>query len=414
VSPRPSAPARAGLLVLGVAILAIASAYPLYQYLLTFSDEDWQIDLAVYREASRALLNGLAVYDLRTDAPQFLPFTYPPVAAIFGLPLLLVPFRVLGWIWSVLQLVLLWYTVGIAFRPLLERFGRWWPVAQGAIGAVAIWMLPVSDGIRFGQVNAIVVALCLADLARRGEPRRWARGSLVGLAVAVKLTPGVFWLHWAAVRRWKVLLTSVLTTVAVTLLAALVMPEASVSFWLGALSDTSRVGPNSGTSNQSLNGLLLRTGIPAQGLFWGLAAIAVLAGGLWLSRRLDTLDEPVAVVAAVGLTAFLVSPVSWVHHLYWGLILVAALAGDGRDRRRLVAAGVFVVLLWIHVPWWGVAIIDDLKPGPHWLGYLMQNGYTITALAGLACLAWLVARRPVDRTVAPAAERRVEPALDAR
>ena len=416
MSPRPSL-VRFGPLVLGVAILAVASAPTVYQYLATFSDEDWQIDLAVYREASRALLDGLPVYDLRTDAPQFLPFTYPPVAAIFGLPLLLVPFRVLGWLWSVLQLALLWYTIGIAFRPLLERFGRWRPVAQGVLGAVGIWMLPVSDGIRFGQVNAIVVALCLADVARRAEPKRWARGSLVGLAVAVKLTPGVFWLHWAALRRWRVLLTSVLTAGVVTLLAALVMPESSVSYWLGALLDTERVGPNSGTSNQSLNGLLLRMGVPvgpAAGLAWAGAAILVLVAGLLLSRRLDALDERVAVVAAIGLIAFLVSPVSWVHHLYWGLVLVAALAGDGREPRRVVAALVFTALLWIHVPWWGVAIIDDLKPGPHWLGYIMQNGYTITALAGLICLAWLVARRPATGSGAPDEEQLPEPALDVR
>ena len=52
--------------------------------------------------------------------------------------------------------------------------GRCWPgsgrragLAQGVVAAVLVQLQPMQDSIRYGQVNAVIVALCLADLARR-------------------------------------------------------------------------------------------------------------------------------------------------------------------------------------------------------------------------------------------------------
>ena len=53
-----------------------------------------------------------------------------------------------------------------------------------------LWLHPVSDGIRFGQVNAFMVLACLMDL-RRPRPgllRRVPPGSSC-LAMSIKLTP---------------------------------------------------------------------------------------------------------------------------------------------------------------------------------------------------------------------------------
>ena len=61
---------------------------------------------------------------------------------------------------------------------------------------------------------------------------------------------------------------------AVTLGTWLLLPEASFAFWGGALQDPSRLGPNMGTSNQSLRGFLLRVGPD------GVAGTA-----LWLALR---------------------------------------------------------------------------------------------------------------------------------
>lgn len=430
-------PAAGGVLrwrLLGVLVLLL-SAFPLaWHYLVDYPAENWQVDLQVYREGARGLVTGFPLYDLRTDQPQFLPFTYPPFAAFTALPLLLAPFGVIGWLWTSLQYALLWYVVGVAFRPLLQRFGRRAALAQGAVAAAGVWLLPVAEGVRFGQVNAVVVALCLWDLTRRtGSPadagdgagsdagqgagrdagqgagsdagqraggtagRVWAGGSGVGvaLAAAVKLTPGVFWLHWAVSRRWRVLGVSLGTAVLVTVASWLMLPPASSAYWTDALLDPERLGPNAGTSNQSLRGVLLRLGPPdgplASALWLAIAAL-VLVAGLALARRFDRLGEPVAVVATVGLVAFLVSPVSWVHHMYWGVVVLGALLGDGRDPRRVAVALAGAVLLWIRLPWWGANLMAD-DDVPRALARLAQNSYSWWALLALLAL-WLLVARP--------------------
>ena len=383
--------------------MLVVSALPLaWHYLVSYPQEILQVDLAVYREGARGLVTGFPLYDLRTEQPQFLPFTYPPFAAFTALPLLLAPFGVIVWVWTALQYGLLWFTVGLAFRPLIDRAGARAGLVQGVLAAGGVWLLPVAEGVRFGQVNAVVVALCLWDLTRKtpadqpDQPRRWLGGSGVGvaLAAAVKLTPSVFWLHWAVARRWRVLAVSILTAIMVTVASWLLLPPASSTYWTDALLDPDRLGPNAGTSNQSIRGVLLRLGPdpgPLASGIWLLCVVLVLAGGLSLSRRFDRLGEPVAVVATMGMVAFLISPVSWVHHMHWGVVVLGALLGDGRDRRRIAAALTGAVLLWIRLPWWGANLVAD----PHAnriLARLVQNSYSVWAILALIGLWLLVAR----------------------
>ena len=380
----------------GIAVLAVAALPIVQKYLVRMPHETWQVDLQVYRESARALVTGFPPYLLRTDQPQFLPFTYPPFAAITALPLLLAPFRLVGYLWTALQYALLWYTVGVAFRPFLDRFGHRRPLVQGMVAAAGAWLLPVSEGIRFGQVNAVIVALCLWDVTRRRDGAwRGGSGIGVGLATAVKLTPGVFWLHWAACRRWRPLAVSAGTAAGVTLLAALIQPGTSATYWTGALRDPERLGPNDVTSNQSLRGVLLRVGPPSpvlSGLLWLLLAGLVLVAGLTLSRRFDALGEPVAVVATVGLVAFLVSPVSWIHHFHWVVVVLGALLGDGRQPRRVVPVAVATALLWLKLPWTGGGMVHD-PHWPLWFARIVESSLTEMALLALLAL-WLLVARP--------------------
>jgi len=398
VDPRPVGQHAGWWRLLGVLVLA-ASAFPLaWHYLVTTSGETWQVDLEVYREGARALVTGFPLYDLRTAQPQFLPFTYPPFAAFTALPLLLAPFGVIGWVWTAVQYALLWYIVGVAFRPLIHRCGARAGLAQGVLAGAGVWLLPVAEGVRFGQVNAVVVALCLWDLTRRTGPEKsWVGGNGIGvaLAAAVKLTPGVFWLHWAVARRWRVLAVSVGTAALVTAASALLLPPASAFYWTDALLDPDRLGPNAGTSNQSLRGVLLRLG-PGPGLpasiLWLSCVVLVLVAGLALARQFDRLGQPVAVVAVVGMVAFLISPVSWVHHMHWGVVVIGAMLGDGRDRRRVAVAVVGAVLLWIRLPWWGANLMVDPNV-PRVIARVVQNSYSWWALLSMLAL-WLLVARP--------------------
>jgi len=383
--------ARPWLQVLLVAlVLALAELPVAWKYLVTWPQDQWQVDIEVYREAGRSIVYGRPIYLQMTESPQLLPFTYPPFAALLALPLVLLPFHVLGWVWTALQVLATYGAVLIAFRALLRRAGgaRW--LGGALVTAPVLWLNPVADGVRFGQVNAFLVLACLADLAVRRP--RWRRGVLIGLSIAVKLTPGVFLVHLLWSRRWRDSVTVAAAAAAATVAAFLVLPGATITFWTGALSDPTRLGPNSGTSNQSLRGVLMRLGPDGTAgmATWLLCVAVVAAVGFTLARRADALDDQVAAAAACGLMAVLLSPVAWIHHFAWLLIAMGALVGDGRSRRRLLYGGVAVAWFLCRLPWWGVTWLSEGRTP--WFGRLLQNADLLGALLVLAML-WDVVRR---------------------
>jgi alpha-1,2-mannosyltransferase len=397
-APRRRAPRPLVQVLLVVAVLVLAEAPIAWHYLVDWPGDQWQVDVEVYREAARSIVYGRPVYEQLTESPQLLPFTYPPFSALLALPMALVPFHVVGWVWTALQVGATYLTVVIAFRRLLVRAGEWRWVAGALLTVPLLYLHPVSDGVRFGQVNAFLVLVCLADLA---VARRWwfglPLGTWVGLATAVKLTPGVFLLHLAVTRRWRALATAVGAAAAATVGAFLVLPDASVAFWGGALSDPARLGPNRGTSNQSLRGVLLRLGPDgtAGTALWLVAAVVVAAAGYAVARRAYLAGDPVAEVAAMGLMAVTLSPVAWIHHFAWMVVVVAALVGDGRSRRRLVMGAVITAWFLCRGPWWGISWIAAGWP-PIAVGRLLQNSDLLGALVALALL-WRVV--PSDRHV---------------
>jgi alpha-1,2-mannosyltransferase len=242
-------------LVAGI-VIAAAAAIPILRFLVFWPQDQWQVDIEVYREAGVSLLIGRPIYSAMTEAPQLLPFTYPPFAAFLALPLALIPFRPAAWIWTLGQVGATTGIVWYAGYRLIHRSGRDDPLVLAGLTAVAVWLHPVADGIRFGQINAYLVLLVLMDL-RRPRPgliRRIPPGVFVGLAMSIKLTPGVFVVHYLLCRRWKEAGTALGTAAGVTLAAALAQPASSIVFWGGALQDPARLGPNRGTSNQSIRG----------------------------------------------------------------------------------------------------------------------------------------------------------------
>ncbi|MEU8383785.1 glycosyltransferase 87 family protein, partial [Streptosporangium sp. NPDC048865] len=285
----------------------------------------------------------------------------------------------------------------------------WTPLLFAALMIACTYLMPIRDQVRFGQVDILLVALCLADCVARRPV--WPRGMLIGLATAVKLTPGVFLIYLliagfgpGARREHRgAFLVAALTAGLLTLLPFLVIPADAADFWFRALLDPERLGANAATTNQSMRGMLIRLYLPdaLTSLLW-LALVAVVAWYGFRHARRALLDgHLVAGVALVGLMAVLLSPVAWIHHLAWVVVVLGALAGDGRDPVRLrVAAGVWLYYV-VPIPWWGVTIkaaeIPVLSPV---VGKIVQNGFGLGALVLVWLLGvWLPRRREAFRAL---------------
>lgn len=333
-------------------------------------------DLGVYRGAAHYwLIDGGDLYDYRYQGSVY-GFTYPPFAVLVFSPLVLTSWPVAVAISLMINvtavLVLLhWYV-----RPILQR--NHWPVwTPLALTFLAVLVFePALDTFSFGQVNLALLVLVCADLRALQTGKRWA-GIGIGLATAIKLTPAVFIGYLLITRRFKAAAVAAGTAAGATLLAVLVAPSASVTFWTDALFQTDRVGNLAYVSNQSLRGVVARLHGPAT---WWVAAVGVVLV-VWfvLCRRADV----VAGFALTGVVACLISPVTWVHHLVWlmpALFLLAGDALDRRDRRSLIILAATYVILSSSVVWLWWAGSD----GP--LGAIGSNTYVWISIGLLAAV----------------------------
>ncbi len=374
----------------------------------------WQheVDLEVYRSAGQSVLIGRPVYGYLTPAPNLLPFTYPPPAALLAVPFAMMAVAVAQNVWVALQLALIALICAIAGRPILRRFRGAWPVALAALIGAACATMPIADGLFFGQVGTLLVGLCLVDVALSREAdtsptgrdataglggrwRRWRPGVLVGLATSLKLVPGLFVIHLLFAGRRRMAWSAAVSAVAATLVAFLVIPQDSWDYWTGAVFDTSRIGAVASTYNVSLNGAAQRLGphTTVGRLGWGAVTLGIAVWGLWIARRASKAGLQVTAVGVIGLLSVLLSPLSWLHHLVWIIPALLALLGDGRDWRRVVLAalGYVVHLDYFQLPWKGAR--DLYNPAvPHLLARIEQSSYTITAVLLILALDLLVVR----------------------
>ncbi len=291
--------------------------------------------------------------------------------------------------------VVVWYS----FRPLLRRAGPWRAALFAALFCVGAYLFPMQDEMRFGQVDAVLAALAVADCA--AVRPRWPRGALVGLATAVKLVPGVFIIYlWVSGRR-RAARTATLAALAWTVGAYLLLPRDSVTYWTSAIFDSGRLGDNADTENQSLRGLLLRFFLPGQapGVLWALIAVAVAVPGFLLARRLAREHWQFAGIAVSGLLLLLVSPVAWIHYFLLVVIAIGALVGDGRGLKRVLIAAATTVFFGLTVPWWGNSLLSD-SAVPRVVSRLVEGSFGLAAVALIVIIA---------RTKMTGADREPEP-----
>ncbi|MFI1354344.1 glycosyltransferase 87 family protein [Streptomyces sp. NPDC020898] len=319
-------------------VLALAAAVTLFTATVPLL-RDW-FDLRVYYGTVDTWVHhGGRIYDYRVPGTTY-GFTYPPFAAVSMLPMAHLGLRAAIAATLLLNLAALVAVMWMTAGPLLRRYG-WYGCALAAC-ALALFE-PVRDTISFGQVNLVLLALVLTDawLLTTGRTR-WV-GIGIGLAAAIKLTPALFigLLLLAGRRRAAGVATAV--AAGATALAAWVAPDASRFYWSEALWDTQRIGKLAYVSNQSLQGVLARLAAPGEPsrAVWLVVVLVVLAVWAWRARRAVAVGDWQAAFALTGLTACLVSPITWVHHLVWLLPSFAVLLRTGHAR---VAAALYAVL----------------------------------------------------------------------
>jgi alpha-1,2-mannosyltransferase len=371
-------------------ILAVAAAQYVYGNRHDF------FDLKIYYNAIRWWEHGhpLYAYTQPDKVQASLGFTYPPFAAVVMYPIIWLPIKlviVLVWIASGICVLI---TSGWLLGPLAKRHG--WP--GWYLFCIAVPLIttlePIRENTAFGQINMYLAILILWDLLfllPRGA--RWS-GVGVGLATAIKLTPGIFILYLLVTRRFRAAGMAAGTAAIATLLAAALSPRESWRYWGHTLWETARIGHLYLRQNQSTMGMLSRIAKPdhAGSVVWLLLAVLIAGYGLWRAARAAVAGDHLTGVTLTGLVGSLVSPVSWQHHLYWFVpalvVLLDVAAAREVPRRRWYAA--FGVLIWVTVTFSVIELFDWQLIGMRFLdtpeGFLITNWYVLLMLALLVAL----------------------------
>lgn len=381
--------ALAGLVVVDVVVVAWV--------LLSFRDgvlgSAYRMDLDVYRVAVDVWWRG---GDLYGELPRLangwhLPYIYPPVAVLVLAPFAVVPFWLASAVFALVTIAAVALVLVLVLRALAVRPT---PVLVGALLPVALALEPVRETLYFGQVNALLMALVVADCLVPHP--RWPRGVLVGVAAAVKLTPAVFVLFFLLRGDRRAALTAAVSFGCATAVGFLVSWSNSVRFWTHEALHSSQFRGMSNEMNQSLKVVLVRFGVDPR-LLWPLLAVVVLGVTALAMRRAFAAGWPAWALGLNALGTLLISPVSYSHHWVWivPILLTGAVYAwhtRGTAVTVALAAGTLVFVLAPH--WWW----DPKAPWDAWR-LLAGNAYVWAAAITLVLAAFLRSTVPSGQTV---------------
>lgn len=349
----------------------------------------WGIDLRSFWCGAVAVYeHGRPPYDreyLQTFFPSgekndfVFPFLYPPPALLLFRPLSWLPFPqaclAVGAVNELCAFFLMWF---IPAR-LLGASWRREPLVYAATTAFLCVSHPLLQTILHGQVNLLVATLLLVawDFLRRD--RSWPTAVCLALATMLKVFPVLAIPFLFAAGKRKVCLQTVCLLAASAVVSWIALPAGTWEGWWthavplkpfeSPLGTFSANVPN----NESLHGWCLwylvkgpRNGETlVDSPFLARAATGLLCGlclgaGLWAVRRRATQSPQHAIDWAMtifSLTMFLVSPISWAHHLVtaYGAILVlfyaVAVGGAGNRLERVVVVAATLHLATFLVTW---------------------------------------------------------------
>jgi hypothetical protein len=346
-------------------------------------------DLNIYLWGGRAVTQGMRLYLVQSHANWF---TYPPFSAALFTPLASIPAFIVRLVWELTSVAALAWACVLSLKLAGYRPSRTVVLAMVAGGFL---LEPVYHTLYLGQVNLILLALVLADVCRaaRGRPA----GIGVGLAAAIKLTPGIFIVLFLLTRRTRDAMTAAATFVCCGLIGYAVDPGASRLYWTRLFRDTKRVSA-AYVSNESPYAAAVRVlgGTGHVGTWFLVVPLILGAVGLVVAGTLARRQDWLGAATVTGVTGLLVSPISWSHHWVW-IVPALVVLWRGGTRSRIAAACGYV-LFGLAPMWWTPHRGEAGDYGFHGIVTVLANSFLI---AGLAFMAYMTIYTYKTRTPHP-------------
>ena len=386
----------------GIAAFTIGAAIILWRYASPATDT------TVYQFGGRTIVEASSTL-YEASALNGLPFTYPPFSALLFAPLAWVDTSVATVVLGLASLAALLRVAAIAWPRAAIEAGlvdrgdadalRLLAVAAVALTPLTLLLEPVTETLRLGQINLLLLWLVVEDVLA-SDARRW-RGALTGLATGIKLTPAIFIASQTLGRRWRDVVIAIGAAAGTVALGFIAAPRASADYWFGGVISPERVGGVEYAGNQSLNGLVWRlTGPGGSTPLWVAMVVGVLALTGVVAWSWWQTGGAITATTAVAIAGMLISPISWSHHWVWIWVVVPVLVAMTiaalRTRHRVTAAcGTILSVLWAvaaftNAVWW-LPFRDGVEFNRGLFAALVSSPYVVL---GVGTLLWFGAAAP--------------------
>lgn len=328
---------------------------------------------------------------------QFLGFLHPYVQ----IPL---------WAWSLQPLCInldfdtvnAWFLLLslVSIAVMVEFVARHWasrfqhPLWLALLLTAITWTTPFQYAMWLGQTHAIFLALTIIALIAAEQGRIRLAGAFLAIAVAVKITPILFFLYWLLKKQWRpaiwflvwcacIALASIAATGIHTLLdylhsmhrvsntLLLSYNNQSLAAWLGYAEPLASELKNWRSFPLSLPIKILSVG----------ASLACLALAAWIQTRCKSLPTSIAIILT-GMTVF--SPLAWTHY-YLVLIPVSMIL---LQQQGLAPALIVLTVFLLNVMPFAV---DPIQPS--FEGLAIVRSHFVAALILIATLSLLNCRK---------------------
>ena len=304
------------------------------------------VDLPSFYYGIHAVISGSSPYDFEALNEMFegerriYPFLYPPS----GL-LVFYPFTFLSYHAASVSVLVINCVLVVAIGKLL--FFKFWHLEQArrlSFFVILIFFLfePTRSTINHGQINLLVlICIILSWLFYRDGKNSFVTALPLSIAIILKTSPALFLLLFLIRKEYRVCAYSILLIVLAGLLSLTLFPASLWAEWFTVVAPNTRYGnmplnlfPPASPYNQSLNGFFARLFFESE---WGevpfpnamLAKYVPLAVSLlvlfvtvilsWRTKD-DRTNKAIDLNFILFLIAlFLMSPLSWIHHMVFVL-----------------------------------------------------------------------------------------------
>jgi len=192
-----------------------------------FTNDRGGTDFNVFDLAGQTILDGNAseLYTVHTERGPGFTYIYLPLFAVLMAPLSFFRIEITSIIWNLLSLLMIFHSVMILYTGYFPRaldnraLKRTYPVYL-----IAASVAFLSENLLLGQVHILLLYLLVLAWKYERARMEWTTGSLLGVATALKLLPGVFLLYFLLTRQYRSLVSMLVTTlVCVSVLPAIVI-----------------------------------------------------------------------------------------------------------------------------------------------------------------------------------------------